>query len=69
MGYDKVVDGIEICEQNRFTNYVREKDKSSLRDLECWVQHFAKGGIKAVIGFSQHGYAVYRVGLEECPDE
>jgi hypothetical protein len=63
-----IVDGIEITEQNRFSNYVREKDKAGLRDLEAWIEHFKRDGIKAVLAFTKHGYAVYRVGLEECPE-
>lgn len=63
-----MVDGIPITEENRFSNYVREKDKAGLRDLERWVESFKRGGIHAVIGFTKHGYAVYRVGLEECPE-
>jgi hypothetical protein len=62
------ISGIEIIEANRFSNYVREKDKAGYRDLESWVAHFASSDIVSVIGFNEHGFAVYRHGLEECAE-
>jgi hypothetical protein len=68
MAFDKVVNGIEITEENRFSNFVREKDKGALEDLRKWVEHFKKAGIEAVLGFTKQGYAVYRLGLESVDD-
>lgn len=63
MAYDTEIKNIPIIESNRFSNFVRAKDKAGLRELEKWVEWFKRDGIDAVIGFTASGYAVYRVGL------
>jgi hypothetical protein len=64
MAYDKALNGVPIVEANRFSVYVRERDRDGLAELQKWVDWFKKDGIVAVIGFTRHGYAVYRVGLD-----
>lgn len=52
------LNGIEICDENRFTKYVRHK-----ADLDCWRDWFVQRGIPYVIVNNNGGYAIYRNGL------
>lgn len=51
----QIVDGIEITERNRFSNFVRANDADGLEDLRRWVDWFSNDGIKAVIAFTEQG--------------
>lgn len=59
---------VEPTEANRFSTYVRLKDKAGLRLLESWVQHLNETGSVAEIHQTSRGYAVYKDGMIECPD-
>jgi hypothetical protein len=59
---------VEPTEANRFSTFVRPKDKAGLRLLEGWVKHFTKVGETAEIHQTYRGFAVYKAGMIECPD-
>lgn len=59
---------VEPTEANRFSTFVRLKDKAGLRDLESWVKWFAAQGEVAEIHQTYRGFAVYKAGMIECPD-
>lgn len=64
-----IVDGVAITERNRFSNFVRSHERSGMKALEGWVEWFKERGVTAVIGRTARGYAVYRNGLEELPED
>lgn len=57
------INGIEITEDNRATEYVMPSDKEGMRILGSWHQWFCDTGIESEVHLTKYGYAVYRLGL------
>lgn len=64
-----IIDGIKICEANRFSTFVKSHEELGYQELNQWVDWFALRGIKAVIHATSSGLAVYRLGLIHVPVE
>jgi len=58
-----IVDGIAICEENRFSEYVLPDDADGIRILRSWQQWLASSGVPSVRPLTGRGYAIYRNGL------
>jgi hypothetical protein len=54
---------VKICEENRFSTFVKSKKSEGYRDLERWQRWFAERGIPSIIASTPSGYALYRNGL------
>lgn len=64
----KQINGIEICEKNRFTKEISKADEAGLKILQRWYNWFCDRGIPCAIGNVQGNFtriALYREGLLE----
>jgi hypothetical protein len=59
----RILHGIPITEDNRFSEFVRPSDKAGREALEAWRLSFARAGITSVITITDKGFALYRLGL------
>lgn len=64
MPSNPTIEGIEICEANRATIYVRgSKDSDGYKDLLKWLAWYNSRGMHAVLVVTTNGWAVYRNNL------
>lgn len=63
------IDGIQIVEKNRFSAYVKPRDKEGMAALTRWLGWFAKNDIKSVIVLTDKGFALYREGMIDFFDD
>ena len=54
---------IQICEENRFSVFVKTRYSEEYRQLERWHAWFTKRGIPSIITYTKSGYALYRNNL------
>ena len=65
-----IIDGIEICEQNRSTLYAPNRQHEKYHELIKRLDWYNSRGVVAVLAFSQGvGWAVYRNGLIQVTRE
>ena len=66
---------IKICESNRLTVFVRNKDVQGIADLNSFLKKLVRSGVNAVIAYlpprviADYGWAIYRNGIEELSRE
>ena len=66
---------IHICESNRLTVFVRNKDVDGLGDLRNILEKLVRSGVNAIVAYipprvqSDYGWAIYRNGIEELSRE
>jgi hypothetical protein len=60
---------LKICEKNRFSKFVREKESAEFLALQSWKRWFDARKIRCVIAYTKSGWALYRANLLEIPKE
>jgi phosphopantetheinyl transferase (holo-ACP synthase) len=63
------IDGIDIIEVNRFSEYIKPKDKDGMTALTRWQEWFKSRNIQSVISLTDKGFALYREGMIDITDE
>jgi hypothetical protein len=57
------IDGIQIVDKNRFSAFVKPRDKEGMAALASWLDWFKRNQISSVIVLTDKGFALYREGM------